>query len=130
MRVQRPAEKLRSVAVTALQFSEEDGALLLGASAAHDLAAVHGLVLLLGWPGILVVEQLLRLERFFSVLVRVECRHQRRPFLYQTHPGVRMQMAVVMVVFSVGLFAGADVDLEVRDNLDLVRWLRLPKGHE
>jgi hypothetical protein len=40
---QRPAEKLRSVAITALQLSEEDGALLLGASAAHDLAAVQGL---------------------------------------------------------------------------------------
>src|SRR3982751_4246812 len=53
---QRPGEKLRSVPVTALEFSEEDGALLLGASTAHDLAAVHGLLLLLGGLGILEAE--------------------------------------------------------------------------
>src|SRR3954467_6456259 len=86
--LQRPAEKLRGVAVTALQLSEEDGALLLGASAAHDFAAVHGLLLLLGWLGILVAEQFLRLERLLPVLVRVECRHQRRPLLHQAHPRV------------------------------------------
>jgi hypothetical protein len=43
---------------------------------------------------------------------------------------VRIQMAVVMVAFSGGLFAGAEVDQEIRDNLDLERWFRLPKGHE
>ena len=43
---------------------------------------------------------------------------------------VRMQMAVVMVAFSAGLFAGPEVDQEIRDNLDLERWFRLPKGHE
>ena len=41
-----------------------------------------------------------------------------------------MQMAVVMVAFSAGLFAGPEVDQEIRDNLDLERWFRLPKGHE
>src|SRR3712207_1810624 len=53
---QRPVEKLRSVQVTSLQLSEEDRALLLGASAAHDLAAVHGLLLLLGRLGVFVAE--------------------------------------------------------------------------
>ena len=43
---------------------------------------------------------------------------------------VRMQMAVVMVAFTAGLFAGPEVDQEIRDNLDLERWFRLPKGHE
>ena len=43
---------------------------------------------------------------------------------------VRMKMAIVMVAFSAGLFAGPEVDQEIRDNLDLERWFRLPKGHE
>jgi hypothetical protein len=43
---------------------------------------------------------------------------------------VKMQMAVVMVAFSAGLFAGPEVDEEIRDNLDLERWFRIPKGHE
>ena len=43
---------------------------------------------------------------------------------------VRIQMAVVMVAFSAGLFCGPEVDQEIRDNLDLERWFRLPKGHE
>jgi hypothetical protein len=43
---------------------------------------------------------------------------------------VRVQMAVVMAAFAVGLFAGEDVADVPRDNLDLERWFRLPKGHE
>ena len=43
---------------------------------------------------------------------------------------VRMQRAVVMAGFAAGLFAGPEVDQEGRDNLDLERWFRLPKGHE
>jgi hypothetical protein len=43
---------------------------------------------------------------------------------------VRIQMAVVMVAFSVGLFSGPEVDQQIRDNLALERWFRLPKGHE
>jgi len=43
---------------------------------------------------------------------------------------VRVQMAVVMVAFSAGLFCGPEVDEGIRDNLDLERWFRLPKGHE
>ena len=44
---------------------------------------------------------------------------------------MRVQMAVVMAAFCVGLFAGGG---KLRglpmDNLDLERWFRLPKGHE
>ena len=43
---------------------------------------------------------------------------------------VRMQMAVVMAAFLVGLFAGGDVKGLPVDNLDLERWFRRPKGHE
>lgn len=43
---------------------------------------------------------------------------------------VRAQMAVVMTAFAVGLFAGEEVADVPRDNLDLERWFRLPKGHE
>jgi hypothetical protein len=43
---------------------------------------------------------------------------------------VRMQMAVVMAAFMVGLFAGPEVAEDVQDNLELERWFRLPKGHE
>jgi len=43
---------------------------------------------------------------------------------------VRVQMAVVMAAFAVGLFAGEDVADVPRGNLVLERWFRLPKGHE
>ena len=43
---------------------------------------------------------------------------------------VRVQMAVVMVGFTAGLFCGPEVDQDIRDNLELERWFRLPKGHE
>lgn len=50
--------------------------------------------------------------------------------LRQSQEAVRIQMAVVLVAFSAGLFAGPEVDQKIRDNLDLERWFRLPKGHE
>jgi hypothetical protein len=43
---------------------------------------------------------------------------------------VRVQMAVVMAAFLVGLFAGGELEGLPEDNLDLERWFRLPKGHE
>jgi len=43
---------------------------------------------------------------------------------------VRVQMAVVMAAFVVGLFTGEGVADVPRDNLELERWFRLPKGHE
>jgi hypothetical protein len=43
---------------------------------------------------------------------------------------VRVQMAVVMATFAVGLFAGEETANLPPDNLALERWFRLPKGHE
>ena len=43
---------------------------------------------------------------------------------------IRRQMAVVMTSFLAGLFVGAGTFEEIRDNLDLERWFRLPKSHE
>jgi len=40
------------------------------------------------------------------------------------------QMVKVMVAFLAGLFAGPEVTQELRDNLELERWFKLPKGHE
>lgn len=40
------------------------------------------------------------------------------------------QMAVVMISFVAGLFVGEATFEEIRDNLDLERWFRLPKSHE
>jgi hypothetical protein len=39
-------------------------------------------------------------------------------------------MAQVMTSFLAGLFVGEDVFDQVRDNLALERWFRLPKSHE
>ena len=50
--------------------------------------------------------------------------------LKRSADAARMQMAVVMTAFTAGLFAGPEVDQQIRDNLDLERWFRLPKGHE
>ena len=43
---------------------------------------------------------------------------------------VRQQMAVVMASFLAGLFVGGDEAGLPQDNLELERWLGLPKGHE
>ena len=48
----------------------------------------------------------------------------------QTEDPIRIHMATVMTSFLPGLFAGEDRFAEVRDNLDLERWFRLPKSHE
>ena len=39
-------------------------------------------------------------------------------------------MAAVMSSFLAGLFVGEGTFEEIRDNLDLERWFRLPKSHE
>ena len=39
-------------------------------------------------------------------------------------------MAKVMLSFVAGLFVGAGKFEEIKDNLDLERWFRLPKSHE
>jgi hypothetical protein len=43
---------------------------------------------------------------------------------------IRQQMGRVMASFRPGLFAGGGRGDWPRDNLDLERWFRLPKGHE
>ena len=43
---------------------------------------------------------------------------------------IRRQMAAVMKSFEPGLFVGGDEPGSPRDNLDLERWFRQPKGHE
>lgn len=43
---------------------------------------------------------------------------------------IRQQMGRVMASFQRGLFAGGGRGDWPRDNLDLERWFRLPKGHE
>jgi hypothetical protein len=65
-----------------------------------------------------------------SVQRRKKRFHRLKRRLKKSADGVRMQMAVVMVGFTAGLFCGPEVDQDIRDNLDLERWFRLPKGHE
>jgi hypothetical protein len=65
-----------------------------------------------------------------SVEQRKKRFHRLKRRLKKSGDAVRMQMAVVMVGFTAGLFCGPEVDQDIRDNLDLERWFRLPKGHE
>lgn len=48
----------------------------------------------------------------------------------QTGDEIHTQMAQVMISFLAGLFVGEGVFVEIKDNLDLERWFRLPKSHE
>jgi hypothetical protein len=50
--------------------------------------------------------------------------------LQRTEDPIRLHMATVMVSFLAGLFVGEGKFEEIRDNLDLERWFRLPKSHE
>ncbi len=47
-----------------------------------------------------------------------------------TEDPIRHGMATVMLGFLAGLFVGEGEYEAIRDNLDLERWFRLPKGHE
>ena len=47
-----------------------------------------------------------------------------------TEDPIRHHMATVMLSFLAGLFVGEATFEEIRDNLELERWFRLPKGHE
>jgi hypothetical protein len=47
-----------------------------------------------------------------------------------TEDPIRHGMAAVMLSFLAGLFVGEEEYEAIRDNLDLERWFRLPKGHE
>jgi hypothetical protein len=50
--------------------------------------------------------------------------------LLHDEDSIRQQMGRVMASFKPGLFAGGGRGDWPRDNLDLERWFRLPKGHE
>ena len=41
----------------------------------------------------------------------------------------RVKTGLIVAASAVLLFCGAEVDQDIRDNLDLERWFRLPKGH-
>jgi hypothetical protein len=47
-----------------------------------------------------------------------------------TEDPIRHGMATVMLSFLAGLFVGEEEYEAIKDNLDLERWFRLPKGHE
>jgi hypothetical protein len=62
-----------------------------------------------------------RKQKFTALADRFE--HQEDP--------IHKHMARVMLSWLAGLFVGtADKFQEIRDNLDLERWFRLPKSHE
>jgi hypothetical protein len=48
----------------------------------------------------------------------------------RTGDPIHRQMVQVMTSFLAGLFVGEGTWEQIRDNLDLERWFRLPKGHE
>jgi hypothetical protein len=47
-----------------------------------------------------------------------------------TKDPIHRQMVPVMMSFLAGLFVGEGKFAQIRDNLDLERWFRLPKSHE
>lgn len=61
-----------------------------------------------------------RQERFEKLIERFE----------RSKDLTRQTMARVMTSFVGGLFVGEGTFEEIRDNLDLERWFRLPKSHE
>lgn len=61
-----------------------------------------------------------RQEKFERLIDRFEA----------TADPIRHHMATVMLSFLAGLFVGEDEFEEIRDNLELERWFRLPKSHE
>ncbi len=61
-----------------------------------------------------------RPEKFQALIDRFE----------QEEDPIRQHMADVMKSFMPGLFVGEDTFIEIRDNLDLERFFRLPKSHE
>jgi hypothetical protein len=61
-----------------------------------------------------------RQERFEGLIEQFE----------RTEDPIRHHVATVMLSFLDGLFVGEESFEEIRDNLDLERWFRLPKGHE
>jgi hypothetical protein len=85
-----------------------------------------------------IKEQVKEVKRVFATLdpSKGSCQQRKRRFgrlrrrLAHSGDAVRRKMAAVMVAFSAGLFCGPEVDQDIRDNLELERWFRLPKGHQ
>jgi hypothetical protein len=48
----------------------------------------------------------------------------------RTEDPIHQQMVPVMMSFLAGLFVGEGKCEPIKDNLDLERWFRIPKGHE
>jgi hypothetical protein len=61
-----------------------------------------------------------RQQKFEKLIVQFE----------RTEDPIRQHMATVMISFLAGLFVGAGKFKQIKDNLDLERWFRLPKSHE
>jgi len=61
-----------------------------------------------------------RQEKFEGLIDRFEC----------AEDPIHRKMAGVMISFLAGLFVGEGKFEELKDNLDLERWFRLPKSHE
>jgi hypothetical protein len=61
-----------------------------------------------------------RQEKFEELIDRFE----------RTEDPIRLNMATVMISFLAGLFVGEGKFEEIKDNLELERWFRLPKSHE
>jgi hypothetical protein len=61
-----------------------------------------------------------RQEKFQKLIDRFE----------RTKDPIRQHMATLMISFLAGLFVGEGKFEEIKDNLDLERWFRLPKSHE
>jgi hypothetical protein len=59
---------------------------------------------------------------FDAILARLDVEGDGEP--------IRAHFSSLMRSFRAGLFVGGDVMDAVRDNLELERWFRLPKGHE
>jgi hypothetical protein len=65
-----------------------------------------------------------------------DCRKRQKKFeklrkrFERTEDRIYQHMVKVMLSFSAGLFVGADKFADIKDNLDLERWFRLPKSHE
>jgi hypothetical protein len=66
----------------------------------------------------------------------VECAKRKEKFeelterFKGTEDPIHQHMAKVMLSFLAGLFVAAGKFEEIKDNLDLERWFRLPKSHE
>ncbi|MGZ3337923.1 MAG: hypothetical protein ACXVBV_21640, partial [Isosphaeraceae bacterium] len=61
-----------------------------------------------------------RQEKFKELIDRFE----------RTGDPIRQHMAMLMISFLAGLFVGSGTFEQIKDNLDLERWFRLPKSHE